>query len=75
MPLFQSESKCKSILMKMTLICMKMKLNAELIFSLRLVLKTRETRELGNGLLRKVTISRLLLLVNLSNEQSVPVIL
>ena len=32
MPLFQSESKCKTILMKMTLICMKMKLHAELIF-------------------------------------------
>ena len=30
-PLFQSESKCKTILMKMTLICMKMKLQAELI--------------------------------------------
>ena len=43
-PLFQSESKGKSILMKMTLICMKMKLNAELIFSLRLVLKQRRKR-------------------------------
>ena len=32
MPLFQSESKCETILMKMTLICMKMKLHAELIF-------------------------------------------
>ena len=31
-PLFQSESKCETILMKMTLICMKMKLHAELIF-------------------------------------------
>ena len=31
-PLFQSESKCKAILIKMTLICMKMKLYAELIF-------------------------------------------
>ena len=31
-PLFQSESKCKTILMSMTLICMKMKLHAELIF-------------------------------------------
>ena len=30
--LFQSESKCKTILMKMNLICMKMKLNAKLIF-------------------------------------------
>ena len=31
-PLFQSESKCETILMKTTLICMKMKLHAELIF-------------------------------------------
>ena len=31
-PLFQIESKCETILMKMTLICMKMKLNVELIF-------------------------------------------
>ena len=31
-PLFQSESKCEIILVKMTLICMKMKLHAELIF-------------------------------------------
>ena len=31
-PLFQSESKCETILMKMTLICKKMKLHAELIF-------------------------------------------
>ena len=31
-PLFQSEYKCKTILMKMTLICMKMNLHAELIF-------------------------------------------
>ena len=30
--LFQSKSKCETILMKMTLICMKMKLHAELIF-------------------------------------------
>ena len=30
-PLFQSESNCETILMKMTLICMKMKLHAELI--------------------------------------------
>ena len=35
-PLFQSESKCKTILMKMTLICMEMK-----GFALRLVLKQR----------------------------------
>ena len=31
-PLFRSESKCETILMKMTLICMKIKLRAELIF-------------------------------------------
>ena len=31
-PLFQSESKCETILMKMTLNYMKMKLRAELIF-------------------------------------------
>ena len=31
-PLFQSESKCETILMKMTLICMKMNLYTELIF-------------------------------------------
>ena len=30
--MLQSESKCEIILIKMTLICMKMKLNAELIF-------------------------------------------
>ena len=43
-PLFQSESKCEAILMKMTLICMKIKLHAELIFALRLVLKQRHER-------------------------------
>ena len=31
-PLFQGESKCETILIKMTLICKKMKLHAELIF-------------------------------------------
>ena len=31
-PLFQSESKCETIVMKMTLICIRMKLHAELIF-------------------------------------------
>ena len=31
-PLFQSESKCETIVMKMTLICKRMKLHAELIF-------------------------------------------
>ena len=30
-PLFQNESKCETFLMKMTLICMKMKLQAKLI--------------------------------------------
>ena len=51
-PLFQSESKCDTILMKMTLICMEMNLHAEIIsisifhigFSLRLVLKQRHKR-------------------------------
>ena len=40
-PLFQNESKCETILTKMTLICMKMKLHAELSFALDLVLKQR----------------------------------
>ena len=31
-PLLQSKSECETILMEMTLICMKMKLHAELIF-------------------------------------------
>ena len=31
-PLFQNESKCETIQMKMSLICMKMNLYAELIF-------------------------------------------
>ena len=47
-PLFQSESKCETILMKMTLICMKMKLHAGHFhmkgFALRLVLKHRHKR-------------------------------
>ena len=43
-PLFQIESTCETIIMKMTLICMKIKLNAELIFALRLVLKQRLKR-------------------------------
>ena len=54
-PLFQSESKCETILMKMTLICMKMKLHAELIFIRKVShldsFWNRGTRELGNGLL------------------------
>ena len=29
---FQNESECETILMKMTLICMKMKLHAEVVF-------------------------------------------
>ena len=33
MPLFQSKSICETILMKMSLICMKEKLHVELIFS------------------------------------------
>ena len=32
-PLFQNESKCEAILMKMAFISMKMKLHAELIFT------------------------------------------
>ena len=51
-PLFQIESKCETILLKMTLICMKMKLHAELIFAWKvsqLSLKQRH-KTLGNGL-------------------------
>ena len=55
-PLFQSESKCDTILMKMTLICMKMKLHAELIFIWNVshlnAFWNRGTRELGNGVLK-----------------------
>ena len=54
-PLFQSESKCETILMKMTLICLRMKLRAELIFIWKVShlgsFWNRDTRELGNGLL------------------------
>ena len=55
-PLFQIESKCETIRMKMTLICMKIKLHAELIFhmkgfALRFVLKQRH-KKLGNGHLK-----------------------
>ena len=59
-PLFQSESKCETILMKMTLICMKMKLHvhAELIFIWKVShldsFWNRGTRELGYGLFSKV---------------------
>ena len=53
--LFQSESKCETILMKMTLICMKKKLRVELIFIWKVShldsLWNRGTRELGNDLL------------------------
>ena len=53
-PQFQSESKCETILMKMTLICMRMKLHAELIFIWKVShldsFWNRGTRELGNGL-------------------------
>ena len=54
-PLFQSESKCETILMKMTLICMKKKLHAELISIWKVShldsFWNRGIRELGNGLL------------------------
>ena len=54
-PLFQGESNCETILMKTTLICMKMKLHAELIFIWKVShldsFWNRGTRELGNGLL------------------------
>ena len=53
--LFQSESKCETILTKMTLICMKIKLHAELIFRWKVShldsFWNRVTREFGNGLL------------------------
>ena len=56
-PQFQSESKCETILMKMTLICMRMKLQVELIFIWKVShldsFWNRATRELGNGLLQK----------------------
>ena len=56
-PLFQSESKCETIPMKMTLICMKMKLHAELILKWKVShlvdsFWNRGTRELANGLLK-----------------------
>ena len=53
-PQFQSESKCETIHMKMTLNCMKMKLHVELIFIWKVShldsFWKRGTRELGNGL-------------------------
>ena len=57
-PLFQSECKCETIVMKMTLICMKMKLNAELIFIWKVShldsFWNRGTTELGNGLFARL---------------------
>ena len=54
-PLFQSESKCETILMKMTLICMKMELLAEFIFIWKVShldsFWNRGAIEIGNGLL------------------------
>ena len=54
-PLFQSESKCETILTEMTFICMKMKLHAELIFIWKVShldsFWDRGTRELWSGLL------------------------
>ena len=53
-PLFQSECKCESILMRMNLIFMKMKLHAKLIFIRKVShldsFSKRGTRELGNDL-------------------------
>ena len=75
-PLLQSESKCETILMKMTLNCMKMKLHAELIFIWKVShldsFWNRGTRELGNDLLRvnvclcELTFSETLQLSNVS---------
>ena len=45
--LFQSESKCETILMKMICICMKMKLHTELIYMKGFALWNRGTRELA----------------------------
>ena len=53
-PLFQSESKCETILMKISLICMKMKLLAELISYERLHTSTRfETEAQENSEMAK----------------------
>ena len=61
-PLFQNESKCKTILMNMSLICMKMKLHAEPIFIWKVShldsFWNRGTRELGNGLLDSISLSQ-----------------
>ena len=62
-PLFQSESKCETIVMKMTLICMRMKLHAELIFIWKVShldsFLNWGTRELGNGLFEQWKMSSL----------------
>ena len=54
-PVSEGVSKCETILMKMTFICMKMKLHAELILIWMVShldsFWNRDTRELGNGLL------------------------
>ena len=54
----QSESKCETSLTKMTVICMNMKLNAELIFVWKIShldsVWNRGTRELGNGILLSI---------------------
>ena len=59
-PLFQSESKCETILMKMTLICKKMNLHAELIFIWKVLHSDsfwkRGARELGNGLFPSMSV-------------------
>ena len=58
-PQFQSECKCETIPMKMTLICMKMKLHSELIFIRKVwhldSFWNRGIRELGNDLLVRDT--------------------
>ena len=59
-PLFQSESKCETILMKMTLICKKMNLHAELVFIWKVLhldsFWKRGARELGNGLFPSMSV-------------------
>ena len=64
-PLFQSESKWETILMKMFLICMKMNLHAKLIFIWKVShldsFWNRGIRELGNGLLKMVHVRAILL--------------
>ena len=71
-PLFQSESKCETILMKMTLICRKKTLHAELIFIWKVShldsLWNRGTRELGNGLYSFFCLDKLLVSVSLTKH-------